>query len=298
MELRQLQYFLAVANEGSFLGAAKFLHLTQPTLSRQIKELEDEIGKPLFIRGSRHITLTEEGVFLKVRVEKIMELLNKTTHELIDQENEISGEVYIGAGETAGFSIIAKVVKQLQAKYPKIKVNIYSGDYDDILDHIEKGLIDFGILISNAQLEKYQHLTLPYQDIGGILIRKDDPLSQKEFITRQEITHLPLFISRQPSSVHMIKNWAQLETEELNIIGTYNLIYNASILVKEKVGYAFALDNLVDVSESSKLCFRPFKPTLSANLILIWKDYLPFSKPAQAFLTELKKEIEKEAIIK
>lgn len=292
MELRHLQYFLAVANEKSFLGAAKYLHLTQPTLSRQIKELEDEIGKPLFIRGSRHVTLTQEGVFLKVRAEEILSLLNKTTDELTNQSEELSGEIYIGAGETAGFSIIAKVIRKLQDKYPKIKVNIYSGDYDDILDRLEKGLIDFGIFISDVRLEKYQHITLPYQDIGGLLLRKDDPLASKEYITRHEIAHLPLFISRQPSSIHMIKNWAQLETDDLNIIGTYNLIYNASILVKEKIGYAFALDNLVDVSESSDLCFRPFKPTLSAHLILIWKDYLPFSKPAQAFLTTLKKELD------
>lgn len=293
MELRHLQYFLAIANEGSFLRAANHLHLTQPTLSRQIKELEDELGKPLFIRGSRHVTLTEHGVYFKVRVEEILSLLNKTTHELIDQDGELSGEIYIGAGETSGFSIIANVIKKLQEKHPKIKVNVYSGDYDDILDRLEKGLIDFGLLISNAQLEKYQHITLPYQDIGGLLIRKDDPLSQKEYITRQEIAHLPLLISRQPSSVEMIQNWAQLETKELNIIGTYNLIYNASVLVKEKVGYSFALANLVDVSETSELCFRPLNPTLSANLILIWKDYLPFSKVAQAFLTELKNEINK-----
>lgn len=291
MELRHLQYFLAIANEGSFLGAAKHLHLTQPTLSRQIKELEDELGKPLFIRGSRHVTLTKHGVYFKVRVEEILSLLNKTTHELIDQDGELSGEIYIGAGETAGFSIIANVIKKLQEKHPKIKVNVYSGDYDDILDRLEKGLIDFGLLISNAQLEKYQHITLPYQDMGGLLIRKDDPLSHKEFITRQEIAHLPLLISRQPSSVEMIQNWAQLETKDLNIIGTYNLIYNASVLVKEKVGYSFALANLVDVSDTSELCFRPFNPTLSANLFLIWKDYIPFSKVAQAFLTELKNEI-------
>jgi len=293
MELRHLQYFLAIANEGSFLKAAKSLHITQPTLSRQIKEIEDEIGKPLFIRGNRNVTLTEDGLFLKIRAEEILSLFQKTKDELTLQDYELSGEIFIGAGETAGFSIIGKAIKLLKDKHPNIKVHIYSGDYDDILDRIEKGLIDFGLLVMNAQLEKqYQHIILPYQDIAGLLIRKDDPLASKQYITRQEIKHLPIYISRQPSSIFMMKEWAKLETNDLNVIGTYNLIYNASILVKEKAGYAFALNHLVDVSESSDLCFRPFKPELSAKLILIWKHYLPISKPSQAFLEVLQNVIE------
>lgn len=293
MELRHLQYFLTVANEGSFSQAAKSLYITQPTLSRQIKEMEDEIGKPLFIRGNRHVTLTEEGVFLKVRAEEILSLYNKTTNELTINDFEISGEIYIGAGETSGFSLIAKAIKQVQLKYPNIKFNIYSGDYDDIIERIEKGLIDFGLLISNSQLEKYQQLELPYKDVAGLLIRKDDSMSQKACITRNEIKKLPIFISRQPSSIYMLRDWAKLDINDFNVLGTYNLIYNASILVKEGVGYAFALEHLVDISESSELCFKPFEPQLSAKLVLIWKNISPISKVAQVFLNILKEELTK-----
>ena len=297
MELRHLEYFLAIAREGSFLKAAEKLHITQPTLSRQIKEIEDEIGKPLFIRGNRHVTLTDEGLFLKHRATEILSLYQKTASELMSQDYELTGELSIGAGESYGFSIIGKALKQFKVLHPKVKINIYSGDYDDLLYQLEHGLIDFALLITNSQLEKqYQFLTLPYKDKAGLLIRKDDPLSNKEYITRDELRHLPIFISRQPSSQYMLQDWFNLHMDELNVIGTYNLLYNASLLVKEKVGYSFALENLVDVSESSNLCFRPFMPELSAKLILIWKQHLIQSKPAQIFIDILNQTI-KESIL-
>lgn len=291
MELRHLQYFLTIANEGSFLAASKTLHITQPTLSRQIKEMEDEIGKPLFIRGSRHVTLTEEGIFLKVRATEILSLFNKTTQELTSQDYELSGEIYIGAGETPGFSIIAKAIYAMQQDYPNIKVNIYSADYDDLIHYLEEGLIDFGLVISDDFKGNYQHIRLPYQDRAGILVRKDDPLAKKTSITKSEIKDLPLYLSRQNTSVQMLKNWAENEVDTLNVQGTYNLLYNASILVKEKVGYSFSLEHLINTDEFSDLAFIPFEPELLADLILIWKEQVPFSKISQTFLGYLKKQI-------
>ncbi len=293
MEIRVLKYFLAVTREQSILGAAKYLHLSQPTLSRQLKELEEHFGKQLFIRGTKKITLTEDGILLKKRAEEIINLVNKTETEMNSSNNNITGCVYLGTAETETINIIAKCIKKLQNKFPNIQFNISSDDGKDVMENLDKGLIDFGIVVCPFDKNKYNYLTLPSKDTWGILMRKDNPLAKLDFITPNDLKNKPLIISRQIKTNSEFSNWLKTDINKLNIISQYNLIYNASILVKNNIGYALALDKLIDTSPSSIFDFKPLYPKLDLEINVIWKKYQVFSKPAEKFLNELKKEINK-----
>lgn len=291
MELRVLRYFLAVAREESISAAADFLHITQPTLSRQLMELEEELGKQLLIRGKRNrkIILTEDGMRLRKRAEEIIELADKTESEFLADGHDISGDVYIGCGESDAMHIIAKTAVKLRQKYPDIRFHLYSGNAEDVSERMEKGLLDFGIFITSGSLDKYDSLKLPDYDIWGVIMPKNDPLAAKEYVTPQDLSGLPLIISRQ--AVQVITAWGKQNNIKLNIAGTYNLVFNASILAEEGFGYALALDKLVNTGEGSNLCFRPLQPELKENLSIAWKKYQIFSKAAQKFLDFLKQEI-------
>lgn len=293
MELRVLRYFLAVAREESISAAADFLHITQPTLSRQLMDLENELGRQLLIRGKRNrkIILTEDGMRLRKRAEEIIELADKTETEFLADDNDITGDVYIGCGESDAMHIIARTAVKLRQKYPDIRFNLYSGNAEDVSERMEKGLLDFGIFISSDNnVEKYDYLKLPDCDIWGVIMPKSDPLAAKEYITPQDLNAKPLIISRQAINQE-ITAWCREHNIKLNVAGTYNLIFNASILAEEGFGYALALDKLVNTGEGSKLCFRPLKPELKVHLSIAWKKYQIFSKAAQKFLEYLKEEI-------
>ena len=288
MELRLLQYFLAIAREETILKAAESLHITQPTLSRQMKELEDYLGKPLFIRGSRKISLTEEGIILRQRAEEIISLVEKTENEIMLLDEEISGDVYIGSGETIGMQIIAKAIKKCQDAYPHIQFHLYSGNEQDVVDRLEKGLLDFGLVIQPANIYKYNYLTLPYKDIWGIYVTATHPLALHNKITSYDLSPYPLICSTQELKYKQFENWAQQEFKHYHISSTYNLIYNASLLAKENNAIIIGLKDLIN-HESFK--FIPLFPQLEAGLDVIWKKYKVLSKPAQYFLNELKKQI-------
>lgn len=291
MELRVLRYFVAVAREESITGAAESLHVTQPTLSRQLMELEEELGKKLFIRGSRKLTLTDEGVLLRKRAEEIIELVEKTETEIITSDEIINGDIYIGGGETDAMRIIAQTAKKLQKEYPNIRYHIFSGNADDVTERLDKGLLDFGILIEPADIGKYEYIKLPATDIWGLLMRKDSPLALCDTIKPEDLWNIPLLCSRQSMVGKEISEWIGLDYDKLNIVTTYNLVYNASLMVEEGIGYALSLDKLVNTTGNSALCFKALEPKLEVGLNIVWKKSQIFSKAAKKFLERLEMEI-------
>lgn len=290
MELRVLQYFLAVAREQSVSGAAAYLHLSQPTLSRQLKDLEDELGKQLFLRGNRKITLTEEGMLLRKRAEEIMDLVWKTEREITLNDERVAGDIYIGAGETDAIRILARAAGALQREHPQIRVHIASGDSADVTEELDKGLIDFGILLDPRDLSKYDYLRIPEKDVWGVLMRRDAPLAQKDAIRPEDLWDKPLILSRQHREGSALSLWLNRSEADLRIVATYSLLYNGSILVDEGIGYAITLDKILN-TQGSNLCFRPLTPALQAELCIVWKKYQVFTKAAELFLHAVRKSL-------
>ena len=294
MEIRVLRYFLTVAREGSMTAAAEFLHVTQPTLSRQLKDLEQELGKKLFIRSSHSIILTDEGMLLRKRAEEIIDMVDKLETEFNSMEETISGDVFIGGGETDAMRQIARVEKDLQLRYPNIRYHLYSGNEDDVTERLDKGLLDFGILIQPADLSKYNYLNLPDKDVWGVVMRKDSPLAFKKSIQAVDLLNVPLICSRQAMKQTFSKNefadWFGEDFDKLNVVTTYNLAYNAAIMVDEGIGYAITLDKIVNTSRDSNLCFRPLEPILESGLNIVWKKHQVFSAAADMFLKVIKEK--------
>ena len=287
MELRQLKYFLAVTREQSISKAAEALYTTQPNLSRQMQNLEKEIGQQLFTRGTKKITLTETGQLLRKRAEEIIELYNQTEAELDKPFSEVKGDVYIGGGESYAMGIIAQAIRLVQSDYPNVKFHLFSGDSATISERLDKGLINFGIFIEPFDLSRYDHLRLPLYDTWGVLMRKDSPLAAKERIIPEDLWDKPLIRSRQSVGKNKISEWFIKTSDELNIVATGNLLYNMSLLVEQGVGYAVSLDKIINTSGNSNLCFRPLYPELISHLDIAWKKYQVFPKHIQIFLQRL-----------
>ncbi len=298
MEIRVLKYFLTVAETGNITKAANSMHLTQPTLSRQLQDLEKELGHKLFIRGNHSVSLTPEGIVLRKRAREILELVEKTENEFQTIEEEISGNIFIGAGETKSIKLIADIMSELKRNYPKIKFHIVSGDSEDLSEKLDKGLLDFCIFIQPFAVEnhtdKYDYLNLCEKDTWGIILRNDDILAKKENVKIEDLIDLPLLISRQAiKKTHEnnpILNWFGDNFEKLNIAGTYNLIYNAAIMTENRLGYTLGLDRLIKDTIDSPLCFRPLNPKLEVEINIAWKKHQLFSKAAKLFLDELYKK--------
>lgn len=297
MELRVLQYFLAIAREQSIVRAAESLNLSQPTLSTQMKHMEEELGKQLLIRGSkgsRKVTLTEEGLILRKRAEEILDLVKKTENEIALSDNIIMGDVYIGTGETDAVRLLARAAGKLCSHYPGIHYRISSGNAAFVTEHLDKGLIDFGIVFGTPDLKKYDALKLPVKDVWGVLMPKSAPLAQKESISPKDLWDKPLLISQEQSDGGDLIQWMHRSLSSLNVTAAYNLLYNASLLVEEGLGYAICLDKIINTSGDSKLCFRPLSPGLEVEMSIIWKKYQVFSKPAEKFLQVLQESLEED----
>lgn len=298
MEVRVLKYFLTVAREGTITGAANYLHLTQPTLTRQLQELEKELKQKLLIRGKYRITLTPEGMMLRKRAEEIVDMVEKTEAEFQSLTKSLTGDIYIGSGETDSMKYIAEILKELQEEYPEIKYHIYSGNAEDVTEKLDKGLLDFGILIQPVDVYKYDHISLPQKDRWGVIMRKDSPLAKKKYIELSDLKGLPLLNSRQAIRKTSARNefieWFQGTFDEMNNVATFNLVYNAAVMVKAGLGYSITLDKLVDTSSESELCFRPLKPKLESGLDIVWKKYQVFSPAAKIFLEKIKDKLGKE----
>lgn len=287
MELRVLQYFLAVTREQSISGAAESLHLSQPTLSRQLKDMEEELGKQLLIRGNRRITLTEEGMILRKRAEEIMELVQKAEHEIATSDDFIAGDITVGAGETDGVRFLARTTKALQQDYPDIHLHIISGDGEDVEENLDRGLIDFGFLCRGFDTSKYEYLKVPSGDSIGVLMRQDSPLAEKEILAPEDLLDKPLIVSRQMLRNTEVGKLLGCNQDRLNIVGTYNLLYNGSLMVDEGMGYALCFDKIIYTDGNCSLCFRPLLPTLDAPHYVIWKKYQTFTKAAEKFLIKM-----------
>lgn len=291
VELRVLQYFLAVAREQSISGAAASLHLSQPTLSTQLKALEEEVGKQLLIRGtkgSRKVLLTEEGMLLRKRAEEILELVQMTQREISLSDEVVAGDVYIGAGESDMIRLFARAAKQLQAKYPDIHYHVRSGNAAFVQDYLDRGLIDFGVVYGPVDTSIYRSVKVPVHDTWGVLMRKDAPLADKEYIQPQDLWDKPLIVSAQKADNWSLTKWFERDYAKLNIVATYNLVFNASLMVEEGLGYALCFDQLINVSGDSPLCFRPLSPSMRSEASIIWKRYQVFSKASEYFLKQLK----------
>ena len=289
MEIRVLKYFLAVAQEESISKAAEVLNITQPTLSRQLMDLEKELKTKLLVRGKRNkkVILTDDGKVLKARAQEIVELANKTESEFLFDEKNLTGDIYIGGGETEAMRIIAITVKKLSEIYPNIKYHLYSGNGEDVREKLDKGLLDFGLFIEPIDKKEYGFIQLNEKDTWGLLMRKDSSLSCKKYIEPNDMRNIPIFTSRQYLVKNLISGWLGFDFEKLNIIGSYNLLFNASIMVEEGLGYALCIDRLINLTGNSKLCFKPLKPSLEAGILIAWKKNQPISKCAKIFLQKL-----------
>lgn len=285
IETRLLHYFLAVAREQNITKAAQELFISQSTLSRQMMDLEKQLGKQLFIRGKRKVTLTEDGIFLRNRAHEIMKLLENTETALHTDTENLSGDIFIGCGETVTMDTIAGMMAEFHEQYPEVKLHTYSGDADAIMDWIDKGLSDMGLLLGPMRQEKYDYLNLHQKDIYGLLMPGDCELAKQETINIDQLKTLPMILADQTFSGHQDLDW--FGEDALNVVATYNLIYNATFLVEHGVGYALCFDRLVNTS-GRNLAFRPITPELSVGLYIVTKKYQTFSPAAKAFYGKIK----------
>ncbi len=290
MEIRVLRYFVEVAREENITHAALRLHISQPTLSKQLKDLEAELGKKLFKRSSSSVHLTQEGLLLYKRAQDILEMVDKTTKEFQSLKEMVGGDVHIGCAESENISYIARRFKALQKRYPNICFQLCSGDTQDLRDRLDQGLFDFALIVQDPDLSKYNALKLPGHDRWGVLMLRNDRLSHKETISCTDLIDVPLIVSRQGIQDDLLQVFGEL-VDQLHIVATFNLAYNASILVKEGLGYALTFDRIVETSPENGLCFRPLALNLEVSMYLIWKKHQIFSPAAQAFLEEIKTDL-------
>lgn len=284
MELRLLRYFLAVAREENITRAAEFLHISQPSLSKQLMDLEQEFGKQLFIRGKRKITLTEEGILLRKRADEILMLCNKTQLEISQESEFISGVISIGGAQSP---TIAQATAQIANKYPGIKFQFLNGDAETLMEKLDHGTLDFSILLEPIDIVKYEHLPLNETDEWGLLMRNDCALATKEVIHPEDIQNIPLILPQRIGLQRVLSAWCGIPIEQLNIIATFDILFNnPSLLIKNGLGYALALRTLVDTGDQA-LCFRPLTPTIKIQYGLAWKRYPVFSKAAEKFIDHL-----------
>ena len=288
MELRVLRYFLEVAREENMTHAAQRLHVSQPTLSRQIKELEDELGKKLFTRSNYSIKLTEEGMLLRKRAEDILEMADKTLEEFKSLDEINGGDIHIGCAESIGFAHVIRVTKSLQKKYPHIRYHFYSSGTDAVSERLDRGLLDVAVIIQEVDLSKYNYLKVPSSDRWGLIMRKDSPLAEHSCIHLNDLMNIPLILSRQAMREEMPR-WFGETQDKLNIVATYDLLFNTSVMVREGFGYVLGFDGLVNTGPDSDICFRPLEPALESPMYIIWKKYQMFTPVASLLLEELKR---------
>ena len=287
MEIRTLRYFLAVAREGNMTRAAGGLHVTQPTLSKALRALEDELGKRLFTRHSFSISLTEEGALLRDRAEDLLLMVDKIEQEFLSLDEVTGGDLYLGLAESYQIRYLAREIKRLKDRYPDLRYHITSGDTEQVTEGLDKGLLDFAVLCGLPNERKYEHLLFPEADYFGLVMRKDDCLAGREGIRVGDLVGLPLFCSKQ-SWEGDIRPWAKERFGELRLEGSFRLAYNGSVFVKEGLGYLLALDGLVDTSSESGLVFRPLSPTLEVPLCLAWGRRQTLTPIAKRFLDQLR----------
>ena len=293
MELRTLSYFLAVAREQNMTEAANVLHVTQPTLSRQIADLEDELGKKLFTRTSRNTLLTEDGMHLRQRAEEILALVNQTEDELKNDTMDLSGCIRIGAGETHAMHILADLFADLHGRSPRLTVELFTGNADAVEEKLAHGLIDFALMIEPFNTEHYHFIRLPEPMRVGIVTRDDSEWAAKDGITPDDLNEMPLLVSSRQSANHYdYTQWSggKVSAETMNIVGRFDLISNASHFIRTGIANAIGIDELLQL-DTGHLKFIPLKPALTFSAVIVWKKYRLLSKSSSVFLEELRKRM-------
>ena len=287
MEIRVLEYFLEIAREGNMSRAAQTLHVSQPTLSKQMKNLEIELGKKLFRRGSTSLSLTEEGMLLRKRAEDILEMVDKTMGEFNELDNITGGEVHIGCAESYLIKYLAQAIKDFKKDYPLFRYHLTSGNTEQVIERLDRGLFDFAVIAEPPNLEKYNYIEVPGADVWGLAIRTDNPLAEKKEIAFEDLLGIELICSEQGLKFD-IARWCGEKTDQLNISGTFNLCYNGGVFVKEGLCCMLTFEHLVNTDKDSNLCFRPLTPRLETKMYVIWKKYQVFTPIAELLLDKLK----------
>jgi DNA-binding transcriptional LysR family regulator len=286
MNLRVLQYFLMAAQEENITKAARLLHVTQPTLSRQLMQLEKELGVKLFVRSNHNIILTDDGILLKRRAGELVSLAEKTKREFTREEKGLTGEIAVGSGELHSNKYFSEMAASFRKIHPLVRYDIYSGNADDIKDRIEKGLLDLGLLLEPVDIRKYNFIRMPLKEEWGVLTREDSDLASKKAVSLEDLFHVPLLIAKRELVQNELAGWLGPHYDQFEIVATYNLLYNAAIMVQNRIGVALCLklDSMYD-----SLRFVPLSPRLNASSVLAWKKNQMFSPAISAFLEYAKK---------
>ena len=287
MEIRVLRYFLEIAREENMTRAAQRLHVSQPALSKQMKDLEEELGRKLFRRGSASIHLTDEGMLLRKRAEDILAMVDKTAEEFANLDEVTGGDVYIGCAESYQIRYLAEIIKGFRERYPLLKYHILSGDTAQVTERLDRGLLDFAVIVEPPNLQKYNYIELPIADTWGVVMRKDHPLAEKSFVTVDDLSGLPLLSSPQSLEADFPR-WCGEKLDKLNIVGTVNLFYNGTVFVRTGDCLLLTFEHLADTGRDSELCFRPLEPALASKMFILWKKYQVFTPIAELLLDEIK----------
>jgi len=287
MEIKDLRYFLAVAGEENMSHAAETLHVTQPTLSKSLKSLENELGKKLFTRHSFSIKLTEEGMLLRERAENLVAMADMIEQEFISLDDITGGDIYFGLAESYQIAHLAREIRKLKDRYPNFTYHITSGDTEQVTEKLDKGLLDFGVICETPNREKYNSLIFPEADRWGVVMLRTDPLAKKKRITAKDLAGRPLFCSEQSWNLE-IREWAGALYQKLHLEGSFRLSYNASMFAKEGLGILLTFEHLINCSEESGLVFRPLSPVKETRLYLIWNRYRSFTPIAEKFLSQVR----------
>lgn len=288
MEIRVLRYFLTVVREGGINRAAEVLHITQPTLSRQLSQLEEEVGVKLFHRGARGITLTNEGILLRRRAEEILSLVDRTEKELIEQEELVEGRIVIGCGELAAVQVLPEIIASFHEKYPLVSYDIFTANADLVKEQMEKGLIDIGILLEPIDMEKFDYLRMAGKERWVVLMRPDDPLAAKEAVSAKDLENRPLILPRRTNVQNELSNWLGDSFQNAKVLFTSNLSTNGAIMVQKGLAYSVVIEGSVPFWDKEKIVYRPLYPELTANSVLAWKKQQPFSLATRKFIEFVK----------
>lgn len=288
MEIRILKYFLTVVREQSITRAAEVLHITQPTLSRQLAQMEDEIGVRLFERGSRRITLTNEGLLLRRRAEEILQLVDKTEKELLEQDEQVEGKIAVGCGEIGSVQLLPDLFESFHRKYPLVTFDIYTATADHVKEQMDRGLADIGLLLEPIDIEKYDFIRLDMKERWIVVMRPDSPLAEKEYVTAKDLSELPLIMPRRLKIQSELASWFGDYYDKLNVMFTSNLNTNAAVMVSRGLAYSIVIEGMMPFWDQSKITYRPLYPSLTATSVLAWKRGQPFSLAATKFIEHIK----------
>lgn len=287
MEIRILRYFLTVVREESITKASEVLHITQPTLSRQLAQMEKDLGVKLFDRGTRKIKLTNEGILLRRRAEEILQLVDKTEKELVEQEEQVEGKISMGCGEIAAVQLLSQIIKSFRQKYPLVTFDIFTATADLVKEQMDKGLLDIGLFLEPIDMEKYEFTRLDIGEKWVVLMRSDDPLAARETITAQDLSELPLILPRRMNVQNELASWFGSYYDRLNVVFTSNLSTNSSIMVNSGLAYSLVIEGAVPFLDHSKVTYRPLDPPLTATSVLAWKRGQPFSLATTKFIQHI-----------